>query len=74
MKKISACKGFWVQDKNGQDYSDLDDFQKIYLSCQNHQVALVKYNFIHLPAKNITKIAIYGTGQNEVELSKQILL
>ena len=26
------------------------------------------------PAKNITKIAIYGTGQNEVELSKQILL
>ena len=56
MKKISACKGFWVQDKNGQDYSELDDFQKIYLSCQNHQVALVKYNFIHYnPLPTISK-------------------
>ena len=26
------------------------------------------------PVKNITKVAIYGTGLNEVELSKQILL
>jgi hypothetical protein len=56
MKKISACKGFWVQDKDGQDYSELDDFQKIYLSCQNHQVALVKYNFIHYnPLPTISK-------------------
>ena len=46
-KKAKSIRGFFVPDKNGQSYEDLDNIHKIFLTQEIFYLIKTKYNFIH---------------------------
>ena len=46
-KKVSddvlKMKGFWKHDSTGEKYSDMSEYQKIFLECQIHKLIELKY-------------------------------
>ena len=59
-KKISGdvlqMKGFWKHGSTGEKYSDMSEYQRIFLECQIHKLIELKYNFIHYnPLPTINK-------------------
>ena len=72
-KKVSGdvlqMKGFWKHGSTGEKYSDMSEYQKIFLECQIHKLIELKYNFIHynpLPKINKSDTEIHGSDDEDM--------
>ena len=67
-KDVYELKGFWLHSDIGKSYSELHEYQQIYLSEQVGQMILSKYNFIHynpFPKVKNAKLDVFE-GDDEV--------
>ena len=76
-KKAKSIRGFFIPDKNGQKYKDLDVEKQEFLKKELEYLIKTKYNFIHynpFPKVKTDHIKDTGDGSDEEEDEDQYLL
>lgn len=75
-KDVFELKGFWLVSEGGKSYSELHEYQQIYLSEQVGQMILSKYNFIHynpFPKVKNAKLEVFEGDDNINDIDEEDL-